>query len=299
MAKSISIIIPNLHSPIIDQTLASIQHQNYAPSQTEIIVVGKDRYGLVPQAPSVRFIDTGSPVAPAIARNLGLFQAKGEIVVFLDSDCIADRDWLKNLIAVYENTHYKVVGGSVSFENTNYWTLCDNISTFHPFLPFHPPGERSHLPSLNFSADRKALEAVGGFDERFPHAAGEDTDLSFRLRQAGHSLYFEPRAVVHHNPVRRSFTALIKHAWQFGRYTPRMRPEYRSYIHWPAILRHPLPLLLFSPVLAIAVTTGIFASHRELWRYWHTAPAIYLAKLAWCVGAAQQLHVRRGHSPPP
>lgn len=296
MAEQISIVIPNLHSPVLDQTLRSIRGQTFDLEHVEVLVVGQDRYGLVHEDALVRFVETGQPMAPAAARNLGLSQATGEIVAFIDADCVAAEDWLANLVSAYRaDPDRTVVGGAVGFGHHNYWTLSDNISTFYRFLPSHEPGERPHLPSLNFSARRQALEAVGGFDERYPRPAGEDTDLCLRLRQAGHTLYFEPRAVVYHQPPRRSIGALLRHARDFGRYTPRMRSEYGDLLGWPAFLTQPAAVLALSPVLAAGVTGRIFAANPELRRYWYTAPAIFLTKLAWCVGAAQN---RSGSSHP-
>ena len=293
MTTQISIVIPNLHSPIIDQTLDSIRKQMFELGQVEVIVVGRDRHGLVHEDDLVRLIDTGHPVAPAVARNLGLSQAAGEIVAFTDADCIAHPYWVANLMAAYDEEQDRtIVGGSVAFGADNYWTLADNISTFYRFLPSRAPGERLHLPSLNFSARRQVLEAVGGFDERYPRPTGEDTDLCLRLRRAGHSLYFEPRAVVYHHPPRQSLSALLRHARDFGRYTPRMRPEYGDLLDLPAFLRQPALVLALSPALATGVTARIFVADAELRRYWRTAPAIFLAKLAWCVGAAQQTRLQ-------
>ncbi|RME45969.1 MAG: glycosyltransferase, partial [Chloroflexi bacterium] len=245
----VSVVIPNLHSPIIDETLRAIREQAFDLNQVEVIVVGRDRHGLVREDGLVRFHDTGHPVPPAVARNLGLAQAAGEIVAFTDADCIPAPDWLANLTAAYHaRSDRTVVGGSVTPDAENYWTLADNISTFYRFLPSRPPGEQIHLPSLNFSARRQVLEAVGGFDERYPRPSGEDTDLCLRLRRAGHSLYFEPRAVVYHRPPRQSLTALLRHARDFGRYTPRMLPEYGDLLGWPAFLRQPALILALSPL---------------------------------------------------
>lgn len=287
MTALVSIVIPNLHSPMVDQTVDSIRRQAVDPNLIEVLVVGQDRHGIVGNDALVTLVGTPLPEPPARARNIGLARAKGDIVAFVDADCIAAGDWLVHLLAAYTaDPERSVVGGAVGFTSDNYWTLADNLSTFYRFLPFGPPGERPHLPSLNFSARRTVLESVGGFDEDYPLPSGEDTDLSLRLRQAGHRLYFEPRAVVHHRPPRRSPGAMLHHARNFGRYTPRMRPDAGDLLGWPAVLRQPVVLLALSPVLAAGVTTRIFA-RPELRRYWPAAPAVYLAKLAWCLGAAQ------------
>src|SRR4030042_2415859 len=90
----VSIIIPNLHSPIVGQTLQSLEAQDYA-GPFEIIVVGQDKYGQVSEGGRVRAIVTPQSISPAAARNLGILSAQGEILVFIDSDCVASRDWLR------------------------------------------------------------------------------------------------------------------------------------------------------------------------------------------------------------
>jgi GT2 family glycosyltransferase len=282
----LSIVIPNLHSPIIDQTLASIRAQRFDLSVVEVLVVGLDAPGLVRQDALVRLISTGHPVPPAVARNIGLRAARGDIVVFIDADCVAEPDWLARLTAPYADPNVTVVGGAVTFEAENYWTLADNLSTFHEFLVGTAPGPRQLLASLNLSARREVLLAVGGFDERYPRAAGEDADLSYRLRAAGHTLLFEPRAVVHHRPTRRTPIALLRHAANFGRYSVKLRPTGDSGVgNW--LLRHPPLLLALAPGIAAWAATRIFLRQPRLLRYAHTWPAIYAAKLAWCWGATR------------
>src|SRR5689334_2346672 len=82
----LSVVIPNLHSPLIGQVIEALGRQTARSAIHELIVVGQDRYGLVPD--DVRFIQTPQPISPAAARNLGARDAGGEYVLFLDADCI-------------------------------------------------------------------------------------------------------------------------------------------------------------------------------------------------------------------
>ncbi len=287
----LSVVIPNLHSPVLDQTLAALAGQTWPREQTEVVVVGLDRYGYLAAYPWVRDLNTGTPTPPARARNLGVRATSGDIVVFLDADGIPAPDWLARLAGRFADPSVNVVGGGVVFAwDAPYWSVCDNVSNFHPFVTSAPAGERPNLPTLNLAIRRAVLDHVGLFNETYPKAAGEDTELMLRLRAAGYRLDFEPRAVVEHRQARVAFGQVWRKAHDIGYYSPRLDPRYRAYLDFPPPLRHPLALRLASPVLAAVMTARIYRDRPALRRraVW---PGVFLAKLAWCWGAAQRLTI--------
>ena len=99
----ISIIIPNLHSPLIGQVIQALAAQTARSSIREIIVVGQDRYGQIPA--SVRFVATPQPISPAAARNLGARLAAGDYLLFLDADCVAAPDLVEQLLKCHRQGH--------------------------------------------------------------------------------------------------------------------------------------------------------------------------------------------------
>ena len=288
LVQRLSIIIPNLNSPIINRTLAALRSQRFPSGNLEVIVVGRDEKGLVKEDSVVRFVDTGEPVPPAVARNWGIEQAKGDLICLLDADCIPSEDWLFYLLAPYTDPTVTIVGGSVAFPPSPYWRLADNLATFYPYLSSTPPGERDLLPTINLSFRRQVWEEVGPFDERYPYPAGEDSDWGARARLAGHRLLFEPRAVVTHFPARTTFKDLWRHAVTFGQYSIKVDERYWSVLGRPLVFKHWGLTLMMAPVMAAWVTARVFWNPRS-WKYVHTLPAVLLAKIGWCWGASKRL----------
>jgi GT2 family glycosyltransferase len=290
----VSIIIPNLHSPVIDQVLAALQQQTCRQQIKEIIVVGQDRHGLIP--PDVTYIETPRPISAAAARNLGVQHAMGEYVVFLDADCLAAPDLIERLLARHQQG-YAVVGGSIALEAGDYWTLCDNALVFTLFLSTTPAGERPYLPSLNLSIRRDLFLASGGFDESFPGAAGEDTDLSFRLRQQGIPLFFEPRAQVTHRPQRTSALAIWNHSRRFGQLQVTFWSKYTDLAD---VRRNPRlwqpfagMVLAAAPLIALRDVLLLYWKTPSLRSFWYLLMGMVWGKTAWYWGAAEMLMISR------
>jgi len=133
----------------------------------------------------VEYVALETNGGPARARNVAVAKAlaaRHELVFFTDHDCILDPDWHGHMARFLSDTDFAAVGGM-----TYSWgsTLLDRYHEINGTLAgkWLLPERRElwYMPSLNFGMKAYAAQEFP-FDERFPHAAGEDVDLCLRLR---------------------------------------------------------------------------------------------------------------------
>jgi GT2 family glycosyltransferase len=147
------------------------------------------------------------------ARNRGLAEARGDVLYFLDDDCVAEPDWAE----VLWDAGADFAGGSRVSGRTGLAARLEYLSTDGPVLaPELPAGSPEHLSTSNLIFRRVAAEKIGAFDEGL--AMCEDRDWTARARAAGFRLRFEPRArVTHYSSVlkMRDYFARMRH-YGFG-----------------------------------------------------------------------------------
>jgi mycofactocin glycosyltransferase len=150
---------------------------------------------------------------PAAARNAGASAARGSILLFLDADCRPLPQWLAAHLEA-QGHGMLIVGGSLALPPGLSWTArADYFASAYHVHPGRPPGPvPSHSPA-NLSVARSVFQSTVGFTQTFPVADGhEELAWQSEAREAGVSVYFDPRATAEHfnrsglgNLVRRSY----------------------------------------------------------------------------------------------
>ena len=150
---------------------------------------------------------TGSP---ARQRNVGWRDARAPLVAFTDDDCRPDPHWLERMLAAALEHPGDIVQGATTPEPHEALVgLAPRVRT----LKVDPPVRE--LPTCNVLYPRARLEAVDGFDERFPGPAGEDTDLAERVRATGAGLVAVPDAVIHHAVEDYTLAGWVRLLWKW------------------------------------------------------------------------------------
>jgi len=259
-------------------------------TNVEILVVGVDAPALVVEDELVRLVPTETPGYASDKRNLGMSLAQGDIFFFLDDDCLPQPDWLAQHLARHAQGE-DIVGGAITFKTDHYLQLADNVSAFHDLLPFTKAGGRPYLTTSNLSVNRSVVEKAGKMTPGKNRA--EDLEWTARFRKFGYRLYFEPSAIIVHQPARNSFSALWQHWVNDAPDTLRVRLEYAELLDTPSLARHRSVFLWGALPAAMWATARTFSHSQTLRLYGHTLPLVYLTKLIWCWGASRGFKARK------
>lgn len=233
----VSVVVPVRNGEgLLDDCLTSLLNVDYPRERHELLVVDNgstDQTAAIARRYPVRYLfepRRGS----ALARNRGIAASVGEIVAFIDADCLATSGWVGALVERLSDGRTAAVGGEIvpyppataaeryvaaRKPRWQQWSATDRA--------------RPWLVSANCALRRRALEHVGPFDPAFARVGCEDIDLSWRLAAAGFTLRLEPRAIVFHRH-RATVRGFLAQQVRNGRGQAALRRKYGGAVPWGA-----------------------------------------------------------------
>ncbi|HEX8325306.1 MAG TPA: glycosyltransferase [Tepidisphaeraceae bacterium] len=184
----------------VETCLASMMRIKY-PGEVEIIFVDDGStdhtQDIVRKFPSVINIQQKN-MGLSYARNVAMHAATGEIIVYTDSDCEADEDWLYYIALSLKRSRHVGLGGPNLIPDEGSWVAdCVGLSPGGPTHVMIDDRTAEHVPGCNMAYYRWAALQVNGFDPQY-RAAGDDVDFIWRLQNNGFSIGFAPAAQVWH-----------------------------------------------------------------------------------------------------
>ena len=204
----ISVVIPHLNQPeMLARCLASLVAGQRQPD--EIIVVDNGSAAL-PQAlcdaiPGARLLQEPQP-GPGPARNLGVKAAMGEVLAFLDADCLADPAWLAEAATALTDPQAMILGGDVRIACADpaRLTMLEAYESIYAYRMDRYIARDGFTGTGNLVVRRSVLDAVGPF-------AGidvaEDRDWGQRATAKGYRIRYVAQMKVYH-PARQRFAEL-------------------------------------------------------------------------------------------
>jgi len=220
-----SIIIPTCNRTAgLDACLGAITALDYPRNRLEVIVVDdgsraciRPGDGVLPEEISIKILKQEN-AGPAKARNHGAKVARGEFLAFTDDDCMPDREWLRALSKQLQKTPDCAAGGrTINALAENPWAAASQLLVDYLYEYYNQnPARSTLLTSNNLAVERRCFIEMGGFDESFPVAGGEDREFCAQWTHKGYGLIHVPGARVYHRHGM-SLTAFWRQHFRYGR----------------------------------------------------------------------------------
>jgi glycosyltransferase involved in cell wall biosynthesis len=291
----VSVVIPSYNSAsYIRECLRALRAQR-TELPFEVILIdssddGTDRI-VADEFPEIRLFHFPQRCSVGRARNIGIEKARGEIVLFLDTDCITKPTWIEEMCSAIQRFGADGVCGSL--ENGTPWNLAGTTGfylEFFRFLPFDgKPQPTPFLVGGNSGFRREVFRSIRYHDA----SVGDDFTLSWQLATQGKRLLFLPAvSVLHLNKT--GWRKILGYQYKLG----MAACSYRSRTS-PNLIRclEKFSILAFLMPLAVLPWIGFVVLRRrgvlEFLKFTVLLPSLYLANNVWAWGFYQALKNRQ------
>ncbi len=284
MALNISVIIPVYNAAkTIELCIQSLLPQVSSLRDVEILVVdsSNDETPQIVQAysPSVKLIHLERRLYPGEARNVGIQQAQGDILVTIDADCAAHKDFLNQIIEAHQSESRAIGGAILNGHPDNLTSWSDYFVSASQYFEHSPRRLVQTIGTGNMSYKREVFSKYGFFPNIL---RAEDVLFHHRLFRGGEKILFDPSIKVYHL-YRTELRELILREIRYGkirRQASSLDPiKIRNIVFWP-------PFLVFYPALKffIILKRILGWEPRFLPMFLKTSPRLFLVLMATTLG---------------
>lgn len=261
---SISVIIPAYNAEnLISECLEALLNQTVDTSRYEILVVDDgsvdNTSAVVRSFKNIRLIMQENK-GPAAARNEGARNARGNLILFTDADCIPRKNWIEEMIRPLEDDC------EIAGVRGAYMTKQRELAARFVQIEYEDKYDRlkkdkyiDFMDTYSAGFRREIFLKFGGYDTCFPVACAEDVELSFRMSTQGYKMVFNSNAIVYHRHPR-FFFDYFKKKYKFAYWRIlAVKKNPKKLIkdsHTPQIMKLQA---VFLPLLVFTIFLGYFS----------------------------------------
>lgn len=225
-APAVTVVVPTFNRRAsLARLITALAAQDFPPDRMEVLVVDDGSTdgtrawirGATPPF-QLRFIEQAH-AGPGAARNRGVSEGRGKLIVFVDDDVVPDPGLISAHVAAHGTASDTVVIGPMlppdGWKRPAWirWEEQKLVAEYRKMSAgVYKPTFRQFF-TANASVRRAHFEEAGGFDPTFPRA--EDVDLGHRLHLLGLRFVFEPAARAWHYP-KRTFASWRRTPYRYG-----------------------------------------------------------------------------------
>ncbi|MCC6444216.1 MAG: glycosyltransferase family 2 protein [Armatimonadetes bacterium] len=289
----VTVIIPERNEEqYIERCLRSVLEQTYPLDRLEILVVdgmSADSTRSIVESlarshQNIRLLDNPQRIVPT-AMNIGLREAKGDIIIRVDGHCFLRPDYIEQCMDALERTGAECVGGSIETIGETIPARGIAAAMRSPFgvgnAAFRYATEERYVDTLAFGAYRREVfERIGLFDEEL--VRDQDDEMNFRLIQSGGKIFLTPKIQASYFS-RSSLKSLWSQYYQYGYWKVRVIQKRGR----PASWRHLIPAT-FVVALVISFLLMVAGFSLGKWFFLAVTTPYLAANLALSLKLAQE-----------
>ena len=227
VSPAISVILPVLNEePHLAESVSAVLSQDYVGPLEIILALGpsSDQTNVIAESLAQRDSRIKLVMNPtgktAAGLNLAIAASNSPVIIRVDGHAKIPSNYLSLAVSILRESGAVNVGGVMAAEGVTKFEVAVARAMRSPLgvgsSRFHTGGKAGEVDTVYLGAFRReAINAVGGFDERYTRA--QDWELNHRLRKNGGKIYFDPRLQVTYRP-RPNLKKLAKQYFQYGRW---------------------------------------------------------------------------------
>ncbi|MBN2013937.1 MAG: glycosyltransferase [Candidatus Altiarchaeota archaeon] len=215
---NVSIIIPCSaeHAKYLDDLFNALSKQKFKDEFEVILVLEDGNWGMddkISNYPLNVKLCSSQLRNPGANRNIAIKEANGNVIAFIDSDCVPTENWLENLIkplGEYDGSQ----GIDYSYDDSYLGKFMEKQQLNFLYSSV-VDGRCKFIDTRNCAIRLDVLNKVGGFDERLE--TSEDKDLGYRLYKSGFNVVLNKEAIVYHRWRKGSLLGFFKWGMWYGK----------------------------------------------------------------------------------